>query len=181
MRFVAPVRRELGIRTVFNILGPLSNPAFTDYIVLGVYDKSLLEPMAKVLINVGIKRAMLVYGNDKLDEISISSTTSVCEVKDGKYETYELNPEDYGLNLSDKSEVVGGTAEENAKITTGILKGEIKGAKRDIVVINSACALYVCGKVKSIQDGVTLAQETIDNGKAYTKLNDFVKATNIEV
>ncbi|HNX64822.1 MAG TPA: anthranilate phosphoribosyltransferase, partial [Oscillospiraceae bacterium] len=181
MKYVAPVRRELGIRTVFNILGPLSNPAFTDYILLGVYDKALLEPMARVLINVGIKRAMLVYGNDKLDEISISDTTSVCEIKDGKYEMYELNPEEYGFKLADKSEVVGGTPEENAQITTGILKGEIQGAKRNIVIINSACALYICGKVKSISEGVALAKDTIDSGRAYEKLNEFVKATNCEV
>ncbi len=181
MRFVATARREMGIRSVFNILGPLSNPAFTDYIVLGTYDKALLEPMAKVLMNVGIKRAMVVYGNDNLDEISISDTTSVCEVNNGKIENYTLNPEDYGLKLAEKTEIVGGTPDENAKITLGILQGDIHGAKRDIVVINSACALYVCGKVNSIRDGVKLAQETIDNGKAIAKLNEFILATNSEV
>lgn len=181
MRFVATARREMGIRSVFNILGPLANPAFTDYIVLGTYDKALLEPMAKVLMNVGIKRAMVVYGNDNLDEVSISATTSVCEVNDGRIEGYVINPEDYGLKLADKEEIVGGTPDENAKITLGILKGEIHGAKRDIVVINSACALYVCGKAGSIKEGVELAQETIDSGKAYAKLNEFIVATNSEV
>jgi len=132
-------------------------------------------------MNVGVKRAMVVYGNDNLDEISISDTTSVCEVNNGKIENYTLNPEDYGLKLAEKTEIVGGTPDENAKITLGILQGDIHGAKRDIVVINSACALYVCGKVNSIKAGVKLAQETIDKGKAIAKLNEFIHATNCEV
>ena len=126
------------------------------------------------------KRAMVVYGNDNLDEVSISSTTSVCEVNDGKLKGYVINPEDYGLKLADK-ENCWRYSDENAKITLGILKGEIHGAKRDIVVINSACALYVCGKAGSIKEGVELAQETIDSGKAYAKLNEFIVATNSEV
>lgn len=181
MRFVATARREMGIRSVFNILGPLSNPAFTNYIVLGTYDKDLLEPMARVLINVGIKRAMLVYGNDKLDEISISDSTSVCEVNNGQVNLYTISPEDFGLKRYSKSDVVGGTADENAQITLGILKGEIVGAKRDIVLMNAGCALYICGKTPTIKDGILLAADTIDSGKALQKLNDFIKATLCEV
>lgn len=178
MRYVGPARRELGIRTVFNILGPLANPANTDYILLGVYDRSLLELMAGVLINLGIKRAMLIYGNDKLDEISISDTTSVCEIMNGKISSYEINPEDYGMKLADKNEIVGGTSEENAKITLGILKGKIKGAKRDIVLLNAGCALYIAGKADNISEGINLAKASIDGGWAYSKLQQLIEYSN---
>lgn len=178
MRYVGPARRDLGIRTVFNILGPLANPANTDYILLGVYDKNLLEPMAGVLMNLGIKRAMLVYGNDRLDEISISDTTSVCEIKDGKTSFYEINPEDYGMKMAEKSEIVGGTATENAKITLGILKGEIQGAKRDIVLLNAGCALYITGKAGSISEGINLAKASIDGGWALAKLKQLIEYSN---
>lgn len=178
MRYVGPARRDLGIRTVFNILGPLANPANTDYILLGVYAKNLLEPMAGVLMNLGIKRAMLVYGNDRLDEISISDTTSVCEIKDGKTSFYEINPEDYGMKIAEKSEIVGGTATENAKITLGILKGEIQGAKRDIVLLNAGCALYITGKAGSISEGISLAKASIDGGWALAKLKQLIEYSN---
>ncbi|MGN1482052.1 bifunctional anthranilate synthase component II/anthranilate phosphoribosyltransferase [Porcipelethomonas sp.] len=178
MRFVGPARRETGIRTVFNILGPLSNPANTDYILLGVYDKELLKPMAEVLMNLGIKRAMLVYGNDRLDEISISDNTSVCEIKDGEMSFYEINPEDYGFKKADKKDVVGGTAEENAKITLGILQGKIKDAKRDIVLLNAGCALYICGKADTIKGGIELAAASIDGGWAEAKLNQLIEKSN---
>ncbi len=178
MRYVGPARRDLGIRTVFNILGPLANPANTDYILLGVYDKALLEPMAGVLMNLGIKRAMLVYGNDRLDEISISDTTSVCEIRDGKTSLYEINPEDYGMKLANKEDIVGGTADDNAKITLGILKGEIQGAKRDIVLLNAGCALYICGKAESISEGISQAKASIDAGWAFAKLEQLIKISN---
>lgn len=178
MKYVGPARRDLGIRTVFNILGPLANPANTDYILLGVYDKALLEPMAGVLINLGIKRAMLVYGNDKLDEISISDTTSVCEIKDGKTSFFEINPEDYGITMAKKDEIVGGSAEDNAKITLGILKGKTQGAKRDIVLLNAGCALYIAGKANTISEGINLAKASIDGGWALSKLNQLVEYTN---
>ena len=178
MKFVAGVRRETGLRTVFNILGPLTNPARTDYILLGVYDRSLLEPMADVLIRLGIKRAMLVYGEDKLDEISIFAKTAVCEVNNKTTKLYEINPEDYGFKLADKSEVVGGTPEENAEITRGILNGTVSGAKRNIVVLNAGTALYIVGKAESIADGIKLAEETIDNGKALEKLNQLIRVSN---
>ncbi|MGN0692328.1 MAG: anthranilate phosphoribosyltransferase [Oscillospiraceae bacterium] len=179
MRFVGPVRKELGVRTVFNILGPLTNPAAADMQVMGVYDEALLEPMAKVLTNLGVKRGMVVYGTDRLDEVSISAPTKVCEFGGGNYNTYIITPEDFGLKTADKSEILGGTGAENAEITKGILKGEIKGAKRDVVLLNAACGLYSAGKASSISEGVKLASELIDSGKAYAKLDRFVAATNM--
>lgn len=180
MRFVGPVRKELGLRTVFNILGPLTNPAASDYIVLGVYEKALVPLMAKVMKGVGIKRAMIVYGNDKLDEISISDSTTVAEVREGEIKEYEICPEDFGLPRGTKDEIVGGTADDNAKITLGILDGSIQGSKRNIVLMNAGCALYNAGKVESIQDGIKLAAETIDNGKALAKLQEYIAYTNKE-
>lgn len=178
MRFVGPVRGQLGVRTVFNVLGPLTNPARADYIVLGVYDKALTEVMANVLMQVGIKRAMVVFGNDVLDEISISAPTTVTEVKDGKMTTYEVKPEDFGLATYEKSEITGGTPQENAKITRGVLDGSITGAKRDIVLMNAGAALYTYGITDTFADGVSLAAQTIDNGKALAKLEEFVRFTN---
>lgn len=178
MRFVAPVRGQMGVRTVFNVLGPLTNPAQTDYIVLGVYEKKLLSVMAHVLIQIGIQRAMVVYGNDRLDEVSISDSTSVAEVRDGQVLEYELTPEQMGLPRGSKEEIVGGTAQENADITKGILNGSITGSKRNIVLLNAGCALYTIGKVASVQDGVSLAAEMIDSGKALEKLQELVAFTN---
>ena len=178
MRFVAPVRGQMGVRTVFNVLGPLTNPAQTDYIVLGVYEKKLLSVMAHVLIQIGIQRAMVVYGNDRLDEVSISDSTSVAEVRDGQVLEYELTPEQMGLPRGCKEEIVGGTAQENADITKGILNGSITGSKRNIVLLNAGCALYTIGKVASVQDGVSLAAEMIDSGKALEKLQELVTFTN---
>lgn len=180
MKYVGPARREMGIRTIFNILGPLANPAETDYIVLGVYDKSLLPVMSKVLIELGIKRAMVVYGNDRLDEISISDSTSVAEVRDGSVTEYEISPEQFGLPRGKKEEIVGGTPEENAAITRGILDGTIRDTKRNIVLMNAGCALYTIGKTDSIADGIALAAEIIDSGKALEKLNQLVDFTNAE-
>ncbi len=178
MRFVAPVRGQMGVRTVFNVLGPLTNPAQTDYIVLGVYEKKLLSVMAHVLIQIGIQRAMVVYGNDRLDEVSISDFTSVAEVRDGQVLEYELTPEQMGLPRGTKEEIVGGTAQENADITKGILNGSITGSKRNIVLLNAGCALYTIGKVASVQEGVSLAAEMIDSGKALEKLQELVTFTN---
>lgn len=180
MKYVGPARREMGIRTIFNILGPLANPAETDYIVFGVYDKSLLPVMSKVLIELGIKRAMVVYGNDRLDEISISDSTSVAEVKDGNVIEYEISPEQFGLPRGKKEEIVGGTPQENAAITRGILDGTIRDTKRNIVLMNAGCALYTIGKTDSIADGIALAAEIIDSGKALEKLNQLVDFTNAE-
>ena len=178
MRFVAPVRGQMGVRSVFNVLGPLTNPAQTDYIVLGVYEKKLLSVMAHVLIQIGIQRAMVVYGNDRLDEVSISDSTSVAEVRDGQVLEYELTPEQMGLLRGTKEEIVGGTAQENADVTKGILNGSITGSKRNIVLLNAGCALYTIGKVASVQEGVSLAAEMIDSGKALEKLQELVTFTN---
>lgn len=177
MRFVGPARREIGVRTVFNILGPLANPALSDYILLGVYDEKLLEIMAKVLMNLGIKGAMIVYGGG-LDEISVSSVTTVCELRDRRLIKYDLNPEDYGIKLSPKSEVVGGTPDENAQITMNILKGTERGAKRDIVVLNAGCAIYCTGAAYSIEEGIKMAKDSIDSGKALAKFEKMKEFTN---
>lgn len=177
MRFAAGPRRETGLRTVFNILGPLANPAHAESMLLGVYDAALLEPLAEVLLNLGVKTAMLVHGNDGFDEISISGRTAVCELRGGKRIRYELDPRDYGFTLAEKSEVVGGTANDNAKITLDILNGK-KGPQRDIVVLNAGCALYIGGAAETVQRGVNLAEHSIDSGAALEKLNELKKLTN---
>ena len=177
MRFAAAPRKEIGVRSVFNILGPLANPAQADYILLGVYDEDLMEPMARVLMNLGIKGAMLVHGNDGLDEITISNTTRVCEIRDGKLIKYDLDPRDYGMELAELSSVVGGTAQENAQITMDILQGK-PGPCRDIVLLNAGCALYTIQKAASIEEGIALAKDSIDSGKALEKLNEFKAFTH---
>ena len=176
MKFAAPSRREVGVRTVFNILGPLANPALTNYIVLGVYDEALMEPMAKVLMNLGIKGAMIVHGNDGLDEVTISDRTTVCEIQENKLIKYEITPEDYQIPIVDLNEIIGGTAEENAKITLAVLNGK-QGPQRDIVVMNAACALYTASKAPSLAEGVRLAQESIDSGRALEKLEELKQVT----
>lgn len=179
MKYVAPVRKELGIRTIFNILGPLVNPAGANMQLLGVYDKDLIEPMAKVLSNLGVKSAMVVYGTDGLDEISTSSVTKVCEVVNGNYKTYEIEPEQFGMKKCKKEELLGGTPQENAKITRDILSG-VKGAKTDAVILNSAAAIHIAKPEISITDAVNIAKEVIDNGKALTQLESYVKLSNEE-
>ena len=178
MRFVAPVRKEIGCRTFFNILGPLTNPALADYIVLGVYDESLLTLMANVLIKLGIKGAMVVNGSDGLDEITMTGKTHVCEVKDGKISTYDIDPHDYGFEYCTADVLKGGTPEENAKMTLDILTGKDKGARRNTVLLNAGCAIYCAGKAATIAGGVKLAAEMIDSGKAYDKLNEMKDFTN---
>ena len=178
MKYVGAIRKELGFRTVFNILGPLTNPAHPTMQVLGVYDEYLLQPMAQVLSSLGVKRGMVVYGQDKLDEVSISAPTSVCEFKDGWYKTYTIQPEDFGLTRGSKQDIEGGEPEYNAQISRAILSGELTGPKRDVVLLNAACGLYVAGKAECIQDGIALAAELIDTGKALEKLEEFVAASN---
>ncbi len=177
MKYVGPIRKELGIRTVFNILGPLANPAQPVYQVMGVFDESLVEPMAQVLSNLGIKRGMVVYGQDRLDEISMSAPTSVCEIDHGKLTSYTISPEQFGMERCSKEDLVGGTPQENAQITRAILQGE-KGPKRNAVVLNAAAALYVAGKASSLEDGVKLAEEMIDSKKALELLERFVTLSN---
>lgn len=178
MKYVGPIRKELGIRTVFNILGPLTNPASPKYHLLGVYDRLLLEPVAEVLMKLGSKRGMVVYGTDKLDEISLSAPTAVCEYKDGWMKNYEITPEMFGFERCTKDDLLGGTPQENAAITRGILSGEIQGHKRNAVLLNAGAAIYVGGKADSMADGIKLAAELIDSGKALEALNKFVELSN---
>lgn len=176
MRFVMPVRKTLGIRTVFNILGPLTNPAHATKQLLGVYDESLLEPMAKVLSQLGVKDAMVVHGEDGLDELTMSAPTDVVEVHDGKLTKYILDPRDYGFELSDKTELVGGTPQENAEITRAILDGQT-GPKFDVVLLNAGAALHVAHPEMSIKEGIELARQTIKSGAAKNKLNELISFT----
>lgn len=178
MKYVGPIRKELGIRTVFNILGPLTNPASPSMQLLGVYDASLVEPLARVLTSLGVKSGMVVYGTDKLDEISASAPTLVCEFRDGNYKTYTITPEQFGFTSCKKEDLVGGTPAENAAITLGILKGEDKGPKRNAVLLNAGAALYIAGKADSFENGIKLAGELIDNGAALAKLEEFIKESN---
>ena len=177
MKYVGAIRRELGFRTVFNILGPLTNPGTPTMQLLGVYDDYLVEPLAQVLVNLGIRRGMVVYGTDKLDEISVSAPTKICEIRDGWFKTYIITPEQFGLVRCAKEALVGGTPEENAEITRRILKGE-KGSRRDAVLMNAGAALYIGGKADSMEDGIRLAAELIDSGKAYEKLEQFIEVSN---
>lgn len=179
MRFVGKARREMGIRTVFNILGPLANPALSEYILLGVYDESLLEKMSIVLMNLGVKSAMIVCG-DGLDEVSVSGKTKVCELRDRKLIKYTITPEEFGIKRYPKEDILGGTPEENARITLDILSGREQGAKRDIVVLNAACAIYCTGAAASINDGIKMARESIDSGSALAKLEKLKAFSNRE-
>ncbi|MGN0394779.1 MAG: anthranilate phosphoribosyltransferase [Coprococcus sp.] len=178
MKYVAPVRKQLGIPTIFNILGPLTNPACANMQVLGVYKEELVDQMAHVLSGLGVKRGMVVYGQDCLDEISLSSATTVCEIKDGEFTKYVINPEDFGFEKCSKEDLTGGDPAENAEITRAILSGKEKGAKRNAVVLNAAACIYIAGKADSIKAGVKIAEEMIDSGKAYEVLNKFVELTN---
>ena len=177
MKYVGPIRRELGFRTVFNILGPLTNPGSPSIELLGVYDDYLVEPLAKVLSSLGVKRGMVVYGMDKLDEISLSSPTKVCELQDGWYRTRMITPEEFGFERCSKEDLKGGTPSDNARITRAILSGE-KGPKRNAVLLNAGAALYLGGKAESMEDGIVLAGELIDSGKAMEKLELLIEASN---
>ena len=178
MKYVGPVRKELGIRTVFNILGPITNPAAPTMGVMGVYDQSLLEPYAAVMQNLGIRRGLVVYGTDRLDEISASAPTAVCEIRDGKTNLYEITPEQFGYTRCQKSDLLGGTPEENAQITRNILSGQDKGPKRQAVCLNAGAALYAAGSAETMEAGIRLAEYLIDSGKAMEKLQQFVEASN---
>lgn len=178
MKYVGAIRKELGFRTVFNILGPLTNPGSPKMQLLGVYDEYLVEPLAQVLINLGVRRGMVVYGQDKLDEISLSAPTTVCEFKDGWFKSYTIKPEDFGFNSCSKQELVGGTPQENAAITLNILRGKEKGAKRNTVLLNAGAALYIGGKADCFNDGVQLAAKLIDSGRALATLEKFIEVSN---
>jgi anthranilate phosphoribosyltransferase len=173
MKYVAPVRRELGIRTIFNILGPLVNPAGANMELLGVYEPELIEPMAKVLCNLGVRRGMVVFGHDGFDEISLSAPTTICELRDGFIKTYDIEPEQFGLTRCKKEDLTGGTPAENAQITRDVLSGA-KGPKRDAVLLNSAAAIHIAEPEISIKDAIAIAAKTIDSGKASEQLKQFV-------
>ena len=177
MKYVGAIRRELGFRTVFNILGPLTNPGSPSMQLLGVYDDYLVEPLAQVLVNLGVKRGMVVYGMDKLDEISVSAPTRICEIRDGWFRSYVIQPEDFGLERCAKEELKGGSPAENADITRAILRGE-KGHRRDAVLLNAGAALYIGGKTESMKEGVSLAAEILDSGKALETLEKLIEVSN---
>lgn len=178
MKYVGAIRKELGIRTVFNILGPLTNPAHPVYQVLGVYDESLAVPLAKVLMSLGVKKGVVVYGQDKLDEISVSAPTTVCDFENGRYNTYVIKPEDFGIQRGKKEDIVGGTPSENAEITVGILSGTLTGPKRDIVMLNAGAGLYAAGKAATLAEGVWLAGDILDSKAGLAKLEELKKASN---
>ena len=178
MKYVAPIRKELGIRTVFNILGPLSNPAGANMELMGVFDQSLVEPLAQVMMKLGVNRGMVVFGQDKLDEISMSAPTSVCEIKDGWFQSYEITPEQFGYTRCSKEELAGGTPAENAEITKAIVNGTEKGPKRQAVCMNAGAALYIAGKAESLEAGVKMAENLIDSGAAAAKLEEFIRLSN---
>lgn len=177
MKYVGAIRKELGFRTVFNILGPLTNPGSPAFQLLGVYDGYLAEPLAQVLVSLGVRRGMVVYGTDKLDEISMSAPTRVCEIRDGWFRSYEITPEEFGFERCAREDLRGGTPQENAQITLGILKGE-KGHRRDAVLMNAGASLYIAGKADSMKDGIGLAAGLIDSGKAFETLQALIAVSN---
>ena len=178
MKHVGAIRKELGFRTVFNILGPLTNPACPKIQLLGVYDEYLVEPLAKVLMDLGIRRGMVVYGQDRLDEISLSAPTTVCEFKDGWYKTYVIRPEDFGMERCTKEDLRGGTPEVNAGITRSILNGSLSGHKRNVVLLNAGASLYLGGAALTFAEGIELAASLIDNGKAVETLESLIEHSN---
>ena len=180
MKYVAPIRKELGIRTVFNILGPLSNPAGANMELMGVFDDTLVEPLAQVMMKLGVKRGMVVYGQDSLDEISMCAPTSVCEIRDGWFQSYELTPEQFGYTRCGKEELKGGLPEENAAITRAVLDGSDRGAKRCAVCLNAGAALYIAGKTETMEQGVRMAERLIDSGAALAKLEEFIRESSQE-
>ncbi|OGC24364.1 anthranilate phosphoribosyltransferase [candidate division WOR-1 bacterium RIFOXYB2_FULL_42_35] len=178
MKFAMPTRKEIGIRTVFNILGPLTNPARANAQVLGVFHPNLTEMLAAVLGNLGVKQALVVHGMDGLDEISICDKTLVSQLKDGKVENYLIKPEDLGIKRAKREEILGGSVEENVEITYKILTGKEKGPKRDIVLVNAAAAIYVGGKSKDLKAGIKIASDSIESGAANKKLEELIACTS---
>lgn len=177
MKYAAPVRKEIAVRTIFNILGPLSNPAAAELQIMGVFDKKLVEPLAQVLSNLGVKRGMAIYG-DGLDEATVTGKTTICEINNGTLSSYEIEPHELGLGVYSLDEIKGGTPAENAQITLDILSGNEKGAKLDIVILNSALALYCAGKGETIKECVAIAKKLIEDGSALAKLNQFITQSN---
>jgi anthranilate phosphoribosyltransferase (EC 2.4.2.18) len=178
MKYATPVRREMGVRTIFNVLGPLTNPAGATMQLMGVYDRKLVEPLAQVLSNLGVVRGLVVYGSDGMDEVTLTGETSVCEIRNGKLDSYEITPEQFGFSRCTLEDLAGGSPEENAKIASDILTGKGRGPKRDLVVLNSAMALYLGINDCTVAESIKLAQHIIDSGKAAAKLEQFRRLTN---
>jgi anthranilate phosphoribosyltransferase len=177
MRFVGGVRKEMGIRTLFNVLGPLANPAGANMQLLGVYSEDLVEPLARVLSNLGVKSGMVVYGQDCIDEISMSAPTTVCEIKNGEFKSYVIQPEDYGFTRCKKEDLVGGTPQENAEIAREILKGG-KGPKTDAVLFNAGAAIHIAKENCTLEQGIQIARQALEGGQAYRQLEQFIELTN---
>lgn len=178
MKYVGPVRKQIGIRNVFNLLGPLTNPAGASMQITGVYSESLVEPIARVFSKLGVKRGFIFYGKDGMDEVTLTAPTKVCEINNSTFKTFDITPEKYGLKRCEMKELLGGDGAENAEITRRVLSSKLKGSKRDIVVLNAALGLVAGGRSKSIEDGVRLAGELIDSGRAYEKMEEFIAASN---
>ena len=178
MRFVGPVRGELRFRTIFNVLGPLTNPAGASMEIIGVYEEELVEPIAKVLLNLGVKKGMVVFGQDTMDEITPSAKTTVCEIRNGETKSYEINPEEYGISICKKSDLEGGDGTENAQVTKDILSGKLQGPKRDAVLLNAGACIYVQNDDLTYEEAINIARETIDSGKAKEKLQDYIEESN---
>ena len=177
MKYAAPVRKEIGIRSIFNILGPLSNPAGASMQLLGVYSRELVEPLAQVLANLGVKRGMVVCGGDGLDEATLTGPTHVCEIRFGQLSSYDMTPEELGLTACKLEELIGGTPQENAAITRDILSGRLTGPKRDVVVLNAALSLYLGIDDCTVKDCIKKARDIIDSGAAIGKMEEFIRAT----
>lgn len=178
MKYVGKVRKELGFRTVFNTLGPLSNPSRAKAMVVGVYDKNLTETIANAMMNMGVERALVVSGNDNMDEITLTGATTISEIKDNTVNTYTVTPEQFGFETVELKELQGGDGKVNAQITKDILSGKEKGAKRNIVLLNAGATLYAGGMCSSIEEGIKLAEKTIDSGKAASIIDALVEASN---
>lgn len=178
MRFVGPVRGALGLRTIFNVLGPLTNPAGASMEIIGVYEEELVEPIAKVLLNLGVKKGMVVFGQDTMDEITPSAKTTVCEIRNGETKSYEINPEEYGISICKKSDLEGGDGTENVQVTKDILSGKLQGPKRDAVLLNAGACIYVQNDDLTYEEAINIARETIDSGKAKEKLQDYIEESN---
>jgi anthranilate phosphoribosyltransferase len=178
MRYVGAVRKEIGIRTLFNLLGPLANPAKATMQLYGVYSEELVEPLAHVLHNIGVKRGMAVYGMDSMDEISLSAPTKVCEFNGDDFKTYEITPEQFGFKTCQKSDLVGGEPAENAAIARDILSGKETGPKRDVVLLNAGAAIHIAKDDVTIEQGIAMAKEIIDSGKGLAQLEKFIELTN---
>lgn len=178
MRFVGPVRGELRLRTIFNVLGPLTNPAGASMEIIGVYEEELVELIAKVLLNLGVKKGMVVFGQDTMDEITPSAKTTVCEIRNGETKSYEINPEEYGISICKKSDLEGGDGTENAQVTKDILSGKLQGPKRDAVLLNAGACIYVQNDDLTYEEAINIARETIDSGKAKEKLQDYIEESN---